>query len=183
VLGRAPSGWRNNPSQPQQTRFQGHYGEITVYYELRRTGLWLRVNGDELANVKLAAAAPDQVRLQVDGVEHTYDIHHVGDHYYVDSPLGSSTLIEVPRFPLPEETVAAGSLAAPLPGVVIEIKVKPGDAVTAGDPLLVIDSMKVHHWIAAPTSGAVTEVRVEQGQHVTAGAVLVVIEEVAEKIH
>jgi acetyl-CoA carboxylase biotin carboxylase subunit len=180
-LSRAPSGWRNNPSQPQQTRFRGHYGEITVDYEFGRSSLWLRINGQQWQDVRLAAASPELVRLQVDGVEHTYDVHHVGDHYYVDSTLGSSTLIEIPRFPAPEETVAAGSLAAPLPGVVIEVKVKPGDAVTTGDPLLVIDSMKVHHWIAATTSGSVTEVRVEQGQHVTAGAVLVVIEEASDK--
>jgi acetyl/propionyl-CoA carboxylase alpha subunit len=181
MLSRAPSGWRNNPSQPQQTRFRGEQGEITVEYEFRRAGLWVRVNGQELSDVKLTAASPDQVRLQVDGVEHTYDVHHLGDHHYVDSPLGTSTLTEIPRFALPEEATAAGSLAAPLPGVVIEIKIKPGDTVAAGDPLLVIDSMKVHHWIAASTSGAVTEVRVEQGQHVAAGAVLVVIEEALEK--
>jgi acetyl-CoA carboxylase biotin carboxylase subunit len=177
MLSRAPSGWRNNPSQPQQSRFRGYHGEITVDYEFRRAGLWLRVDGDELADVRLACATSDVVQLQVDGVEHTYDVHHRGDTVFVDSSLGSSTLAEIPRFPLPEEAVAAGSLAAPLPGVVIEVKVKPGDAVSAGDPLLVIDSMKVHHWIAAPQSGSVTEVRVEQGQHVAAGAVLVVIEE------
>ncbi len=177
ILGRAPSGWRNNPSQPQQSRFRGYHGEIAVDYEFRRAGLWLRVNGEVWSDMCLASTAPEEVRLQVDGVEHTCEVHHHGDSFYVDSAQGASTLVEIPRFPLPEEAVAAGSLAAPLPGVVIEVKVKPGDAVIAGDPLLVIDSMKVHHWIAAPQAGNVAEVRVEQGQHVTAGAVLVVIED------
>ncbi|MEX2112543.1 MAG: biotin carboxylase N-terminal domain-containing protein [Pirellulales bacterium] len=178
VLSRAPSGWRNNTSQPQQTRFRGYHGELIVDYQFQRAGLLMSINGEALPDVRLASATPEQVRLQVGGVEHRYDVHRHGGTCYVDSSLGCSTLIEIPRFPLPEEAIAAGSLAAPLPGVVIEVKVKCGDVVAAGDPLLVIDSMKVHHWIAAPRSGCVAEVRVEQGQHVTAGAVLVVIDEV-----
>ena len=66
---------------------------------------------------------------------------------------------------------------APLPGVVNEVKVKQGDAVAAGDVLLVIESMKVFHWISAPLAGRVAEIRVEAGNHVEGGAVLAVIEE------
>jgi len=100
----------------------------------------------------------------------------VGDTFYVDSPLGSSVLLELPRFPVPRVDEVAGSLVAPLPGVVNDVKVKVGELVAAGDVVLVIDSMKVFHWIAAPVSGRIAEIHVDVGTHVDGGTVLAVIE-------
>ncbi len=183
ALRHAPSGWRNNPSQFQQARFQGRAGEILVEYRFERGALRLRINGEDQGEAR-CEVTPDesdlsssQIRMQVDGVLRAYDIHHVGDTFYVDSSLGSSVLVEIPRFGVPKEEAVAGSLVAPLPGVVNEVRVKKDDAVSAGDVLLVIDSMKVLHWISAPLSGRVAEIRVEIGNHVEAGALLAVIEE------
>jgi acetyl/propionyl-CoA carboxylase alpha subunit len=177
VLAAAPSGWRNNPAGFQQARFRGSAGEIAVEYRFSRGGLQLRVDGEELPGAKLDVAEGEQVRLEVAGVQRTFNVHCHEHTYYVDSPLGSSMLVEVPRFPLPEEQVAAGSLVAPLPGVVHEVRVACGDSVAAGDVVLVIESMKVHHWISAPLAGRIAEIRVEAGSHVQGGAVLAVIEE------
>lgn len=176
VLGTAPSGWRNNPSQFQEIRFRCDEEEISVEYRFERQGLQLRIDGVPQPTWKCPVAKSDQVRLEVDGIERTFDVHRVGESHYVDSPLGASTLVELPRFPIPKEEAVAGSLVAPLPGVVNEVKVKNGDVVAAGDLVLVIDSMKVFHSIAAPLAGHVTEVRVEVGQQVDSGTVLAVIE-------
>jgi acetyl-CoA carboxylase biotin carboxylase subunit len=177
VLGHSPSGWRNNPSQLQQTRFQGARGEISVEYQFQRNCVQLRIDGNEQQDVHCEVGAPGQIRFQLAGVERAYDVHQVGDTFYVDSPLGASTLVEIPRFPIPIAEAAPGSLVAPLPGVVNEVKVKEGDTVAAGDVVLVIDSMKVFHWISAPLSGRIVEIRVEAGNHVEGGTVLAVIEE------
>jgi propionyl-CoA carboxylase alpha chain len=179
VLRSAPSGWRNNPSQVQLSRFQSDRGELVVEYALRRDGLWLQVNGEPLPGVRCQVIAPEQVRMQVGGIERTYEVRRYGDTFYVDSPLGASVLTEIPRFPPPVQEVVAGSLVAPLPGVVNEVKVKKGDTVAAGDVVLVIDSMKVFHWIAAPLAGRIAEIRVEAGNHVEGGTVLAVIEEMS----
>jgi len=179
VLGNAPSGWRNNPSQFQQTRFQSRAGEIGIEYQFQRDGFMLRIDGEEQPAAACLTRGPDQIRLELAGIQRTYCVHHCGDTFYVDSALGSSTLVELPRFPIPKEEMAAGSLVAPLPGVVNEVRVKQGDAVTAGEVLLVIESMKVFHWISAPIAGHVTDVRVVAGQHVDNGTVLAVIEESA----
>jgi acetyl-CoA carboxylase biotin carboxylase subunit len=176
VVGRAPSGWRNNPSQFQQARFQCDQREISVQYRFERDGLRVRIDGEDQPSLKCESAAPEQVRLSAASVERTYDVHRVGKTFYVDGPLGASVLVELPRFPTPKEETPAGSLVAPLPGVVNEVKAKKGDAVAAGDVVLVIDSMKVFHWIAAPLAGRITEIRVEAGHHVESGAVLAVIE-------
>jgi propionyl-CoA carboxylase alpha chain len=106
----------------------------------------------------------------------TYEIHHVDDTYFVDSPLGSSALRELPRFPLAEDEVQPGSLMAPLPGVVDDVKVSVGDRVATGDVLLVIESMKMLYPVTAPMAGRVTELRVHKASHVEARTVLAVIE-------
>lgn len=176
VLQQAPSGWRNNPSRFEQSRFQGSHGEITVEYRFGREGLRLRINDEPQPLAGCEVATPERIRMQVAGILRTYEMHRVGDTFYVDSPLGFSQLEELPRFAIPREETAPGSLVAPLPGVVNEVKVKQGDTVSAGDVLLVIDSMKVFHWISAPLSGRIAEIRVAPGNHVEGGAVLVVIE-------
>lgn len=177
VLPSAPSGWRNNPSQPQQTRFQTENGELLVEYQFQRGGTRLWVDGVEQVDLRVVSATSDEVRLTSGAVERAFGVEHCGDTWYVDSPLGTSALVELPRFKLPEEEIAAGSLVAPLPGVVNEVKVNRGDIVAQGDVVLVIDSMKVFHWISAPVAGRIVEIRVDAGNHVEAGAVLAVIDE------
>ena len=69
----------------------------------------------------------------------------------------------------------AGSavLAAPLPGVVLEVRVVPGAVVGRGDPLLVLEAMKMRNTIRAPRDAVVVEVVVEPGQPVAPGDPLV----------
>jgi acetyl-CoA carboxylase biotin carboxylase subunit len=177
VLGIAPSGWRNNPSQFQQSRFECDRMAVSIEHRFERDGLRLRIDGEPQPGLNCLDATPDHVRMSSGGVVRTYDVHRVADAVYVDSPLGASVLVELPRFPVPKEETPAGSLVAPLPGIVNEVKAKRGDVVAAGDVVLVINSMKVFHWIVAPLAGRIAEIRVEAGNHVDSGAVLAVIEE------
>jgi acetyl/propionyl-CoA carboxylase alpha subunit len=176
VLARIPSGWRNNASQPQSVTFMHDDEKLIVQYRLTRAGLEASVNGIALAAV-IDACTPTDVALRVDGIRRKFAVDVVGDRAYVDSPLGASELAIAPRFPSSEEGSAAGSLAAPMPGVVNEVRVAVGDAVAAGQVLLVIESMKMLYPIAAPVSGRVSEMRVQASHHVEAGVVLAVIEE------
>jgi propionyl-CoA carboxylase alpha chain len=180
VLAKIPSGWRNNPSQLERVRFQGAYDEIEVGYRWMRGQLQLKLDGETCADVQLGRCTADQVQLEVDHVMRAYEVHHVNDMYFVDSPLGSSALRELPRFPFADDEVQPGSLVAPLPGVVDDVKVSVGDRVAAGDVLLVIESMKMLYPVTAPMAGRVTELRVQKASHVEARSVLAVIEESGE---
>jgi propionyl-CoA carboxylase alpha chain len=64
-----------------------------------------------------------------------------------------------------------------MPGSVVRVLVAAGNAVSAGDPLVVLEAMKMEHTVSAPAAGQVAEVAVEPGQQVEAGALLVVIED------
>jgi propionyl-CoA carboxylase alpha chain len=135
------------------------------------------VDGEPLADVVVGDSPPGIVDLSIAGVRENVAVAPVGPISYVDSMVGSSGLQEVPRFPPPRVAALEGSLLAPMPGNVVRVQTAPGRSVQAGEPLLVLEAMKMEHVIRAPRDGTVTEVRVTAGQQVDAGVVLAVVED------
>ncbi|MSQ69208.1 MAG: ATP-grasp domain-containing protein [Gammaproteobacteria bacterium] len=66
-----------------------------------------------------------------------------------------------------EDEIATGSLLAPMPGAITAVLVAVGDVVRRGQPLLVLEAMKIEHTITAPCDGTVSELYFLQGQQVT----------------
>jgi len=126
------------------------------------SGLAVRVTlaGRELSGTVVAQG--EQVHVFMDGDTFVLERHdamaHAGD----------------------DEQGHAGGLAAPMPGKIVAISVKAGDAVTKGQPLLVMEAMKMEHTIAAPADGTVREIFYAVGDQVTEGAELAAID-AAEK--
>ena len=69
---------------------------------------------------------------------------------------------------------AAGSVVvnAPMPGNILDVKVKPGDSVKAGDTLLILEAMKMENEISAPQDGTIASIDVRKGDVVDSGALL-----------
>lgn len=67
-------------------------------------------------------------------------------------------------------------IKAHITGVVFQVVAHPGDTVEAGDPVIVLESMKMEIPVEAPRSGAVKEIRVEEGQTVQEGDTVAVLE-------
>jgi propionyl-CoA carboxylase alpha chain len=174
VLGPVPSGWRNLTSGYQVKTYRDDSDtEHRIEYRFNRTGLAL--SGDE--SVHLITAAPNQVVLADDnGVAYSFAVTRYGEDSYVDSARGPVHLTALPRFPEAGSAVEKGSLVAPMPGNVIRLGAAVGDAVTAGQPLIWLEAMKMEHTISAPTDGVLTELNVETGQQVDVGAVLARVE-------
>jgi propionyl-CoA carboxylase alpha chain len=179
VLGSLPSGWRNVPSQDQEQAFESASGRLEVRYRFARDGLRARVGDEALAPLRLHAASAEEVDLELAGVRRRFALHAAGERVYVDSELGASALRALPRFAEPEAELAAGSLVAPMPGLVTQVCVAVGDVVAKGDVLIVLEAMKMEQPIRAPHGGRVAELRAAAGQQVEAGVVLAVIEEEA----
>ncbi|RHY06650.1 hypothetical protein DYB36_000398 [Aphanomyces astaci] len=74
-----------------------------------------------------------------------------------------------------------GSVGAPMPGVIVEVKVQRGQQVKAGEPLCVLSAMKMETVVAAPVSGKVKELHVVVGDSLKAGELVVEIDESGEK--
>lgn len=172
AFGSIPGGWRNLASGFQSKGYLDDSGaEIGVEYRFTRTGLI--VNGD----VTLISSTPDQVVLaDAAGVARTFTVARYGADIYVDSPSGGVHLVALPRFGDPESAVAQGSLLAPMPGNVIRLGAAVGDQVSAGQPLIWLEAMKMEHTITAPSDGVLTQLDVKPGDQVEVGAVLARVE-------
>ena len=180
VLGTLPSGWRNVVSAPQRVSYTAAGEQYDVAYRVLGDTVQAWVNDVPLGRAKvIGKATPDRVDLEVDGIRRVYRVHRVGPENpgtYVDASDGSSALTEVPRFGDPEKLAPAGSLLAPMPGLVRRVLVEVGAVVTAGQPLLVLEAMKMEQTVSAPASGVVAELRAKAGEQVAAGQVLAVVE-------
>lgn len=173
VFAAAPSGWRNLASGYQSRTYRDAAGDdVPVRYRFTRTGVELPDDD----GVSLVSATPDRVVLAVNGVDRSFDVARYSDQVFVDSPLGPVHLTAQPRFPDPDDAVAHGSLLAPMPGSVVRVGAAVGDTVTAGQPLIWLEAMKMEHTIAAPEDGVLAELNVAAGQQVEVGAVLARVE-------
>ena len=173
VLGSLPSGWRNLASGYQVKTYVDDGGaEHRIEYRFTRTGLLL--SADE--SLRLVSSSADKVVLaDGNGVARSFAVKRYdaeGAAVYVDSALGPVHLVALPRFPEPGSAVEKGSLLAPMPGNVIRLGAAVGDSVTAGQPLIWLEAMKMEHTITAPVDGILAELNVDTGQQVEVGAVL-----------
>lgn len=168
-----PSGWRNLPSGYQIKAFRDDAErDHSVRYRFNRSVLDLPDD-----DATLLSASPSEVILKTAlGVAMAFTVARHGLAVYVDSPLGSVILTEVPLLPEPGSVVEKGSLVAPMPGSVIRVGASVGDAVVAGQPLIWLEAMKMEHTITAPSDGIVAELNVAVGHQVEVGSVLARVE-------
>ncbi|MEV5513018.1 biotin carboxylase N-terminal domain-containing protein [Streptomyces flaveolus] len=160
-------GWRNVPSQPQVKRYALAGEEHEVRYHHTRDGL-------TADGVRILHADAARVVLEADGVRHTYEIARYGDRVHANTTV----LTPLPRFPDPTTQHAPGSLLAPMPGTVVRVAegLTEGTTVTAGQPLLWLEAMKMEHKITAPVTGTLAALNAVPGQQVTVGSLLAVVQ-------
>ncbi|WP_370420781.1 biotin carboxylase N-terminal domain-containing protein [Streptomyces sp. QH1-20] len=167
-------GWRNVPSQPQVKRYRAGDDEVEIRYRLGRDGLV----ADGFDRVRLVAAAPLCVGLEVNGVLREFEVAaYSGGSVYVDSPLGSFAFTALPRFPDPTTRTEPGSLLAPMPGTVVRVAdgLAVGKPVQAGQPLMWLEAMKMEHRVVSPADGTLTALQAVPGRQVEVGALLAVV--------
>ncbi len=86
---------------------------------------------------------------------------------------GAGVAIAAPVYGGELDTASDGAVLSPMPGKIVSVSVKAGDAVTKGQTLLVLEAMKMEHALAAPFDGVVAELSAEAGGQVSEGVVLV----------
>ena len=118
--------------------------------------------------------------ITVNGVAYDVTVDEKGNGGTSVAPAAPAAKAAAPAAtPVPAQKVSqAGniSVTAPMPGKVLAVKVKVGDSVTSGAPVLVLEAMKMENDIVAPKDGKVVAVNVKAGDSVESGAVLVSLE-------
>jgi propionyl-CoA carboxylase alpha chain len=119
----------------------------------------------------------DSIAALIEGVRHHFHVRRVGETYFIRSGLGQRTVQALPRYPraASSDRQAANS---PMPGQVLRVAVAPGDRVCPGDPLVILEAMKMEQTVRATMSGVVNAVLVKPGEIVSPGQMLVEISSV-----
>jgi len=181
VLSTVPTGWRNSMMPPQRLELDGGPAGPadtgnTVEYAAARDGSFAVALGSHRGTAQVVAVDGDTIELVLDGRRMRATVTVVPGGWVVDLPGGAVTLAGRDRFPRPEGSGPAGGLVAPMPGKIIDVRAAVGDAVTAGQVLVVMEAMKMEHHLSTPGDGTVAEVRVAVGDQVDNGAVLLVVD-------
>jgi propionyl-CoA carboxylase alpha chain len=174
-----PSSWRNNRSGPEPYDFVLDGKPLRV--ELDRMDQSLSVHVDsEPIDIRVHRVSTSTIDATSAGVRRRFRVEVLAGQVLVDSGFGASTFVIGDRFPLVQEIVAPGGLTAPMPGIVVRIVAAVGQMVESGDPLLVLEAMKMEHTIFSPATGTVAALNVATGDQVERGAVLAAVTETAE---
>ncbi len=131
--------------------------------------------GTRVHRLRLTALEPGVLHLTIAGHSQPVHVARDGERWYAH--LDGQTLeyqIAIPGLPRhgPARHLR-DDLSAPMPGSVTQVQARAGDTVTAGQPLVIIEAMKMEHVIRAPRMGRVQAVRVRPGDQVEGGAILV----------
>jgi 3-methylcrotonyl-CoA carboxylase alpha subunit len=123
------------------------------------------------------ALGADRHDVTLDDRRWTLAVYAEGERITVFAPDGTLVLQEVDALAHAGEGAAPGGrLAAPMPGKVVAFLAKAGDAVTSGQPLAVMEAMKMEHTIASPRDGKIAELLYGVGDQVAEGAELLRLE-------
>ena len=161
-----PSAWRTSRPDFRPTvnlAVGGQANEVEV-----RTGA-VDVDADGLWHVTL------------DGIQHTARIY--SDARDRSIWVSTDSGIHVFTRPLADSSLTPGlegaEVLAPMPGSVVDIKVETGEAVEQGDPIVVVEAMKMEHVLTAPAAGIVTVTAVEGAQVALDEVLATVVDEAA----
>ena len=126
--------------------------------------------------VEAAMLDPSTLHLTIDGTAHTLPVARVGDTYHI--AIAGEVYVVTPSAAgagerAPASALASPQVVAPMPGKILQVLVRAGDAVAVGDGLLILEAMKMEYRMAAEAAGTVRAVHAAAGQMVDAGTVLI----------
>jgi 3-methylcrotonyl-CoA carboxylase alpha subunit len=168
-------GWRLNEDSHHDFVFLDGETEHPVRVRFAEEGLRLTVDGKDysFAGEALEGGA---LHIRLDG--RRFKARAVRDksdwHIFSAGNYRRLTLKEVLQGQ--DADTRSGSLAAPMPGKIIQVLTRSGVSVKKGEPLIILEAMKMEHTIIAPTDGVVREVHYAAGEQVLEGAELISLE-------
>jgi len=168
-------GWRLNLGSHHELEFSEGGRSHRVRVDFTPAGLTILLNGEEHS----LAGTEEDGTLRVAFGEATFQVRALRDgaDWHLFRGGAHRVLTLQGAHGVPDEESPAGSLAAPMPGKVLQVLVRPGQQVAKGAPLVVLEAMKMEHTIAAPRDGRVAEILYQPGEQVAEGAELLRMEE------
>ncbi len=165
-------GWRVGGAQKESLRFDHSGGALSVGVTYQRDGFRLSV-GPQTHGADVAANADGSLVAVIDGRQVHGRVLRLGDDLVV--LLRGSAFTLTPFDPLEAaEHSDSGThdLVAPMPGKIIQVMVKPGDAVKRGQAIAILEAMKMEHTLSAPSDAVIDKLPWAAGDQVSEGTVI-----------
>ena len=173
VLKNIQSGWNNGRLPHQELRLLHNEDELKVKYRSLKNGDFIS-EIDE--NIRIFDWSMDFIDVEISNTRYRSKISIEDDLLLVHTYKGNLLFKILPKFNIAQEEVVKGGLVAPMPGKVVEIKVKKGSSIKKGDTLVILEAMKMEHKVLAPDNGKIKEVLIKENEQVENGATLVVLD-------
>ena len=173
VTGFMPANWTNGRMPLQRVKLLIVQDEIEVKYKLNKDNFY-EVMGSICQIYHCDSFGID---IQIDSHRFYAHITEACSEIVINMPFGDINASVLPRFIEPGNDIPEGGLIAPMPGKVIDVKVKKGSKVKAGDTLVIIEAMKMEHSIKATETGKIAKVMIQLNDQVDNGATLLVLEQ------
>jgi 3-methylcrotonyl-CoA carboxylase alpha subunit len=173
-------GWRIHGGATRRfdIEYQGTHHAV-VLERHHDGGMFLGAGGHERLPFEARARGNGQHDVALGSQRWLLSVYALGESVSVFAPEGSAAVTEVDVLAHAGEGGEGGRLTAPMPGKVIALLVKAGEAVKRGQPLAVMEAMKMEHTLAAPADGVVKELRYGVGDQVAEGDALLDFEAAA----
>ena len=173
ILKDIPTGWRNSRLPRQKINFRYLEKDLEVTYKANRDGSFDVNDGTVARVIKWTSSGID---IEVNNSRFFSKVTRDNDNIVVHGPWGDALFKILPRFTLPGSEAQAGGLIAPMPGKVVDLKVKTGSKVKKGDTLVILEAMKMEHQVKAPEDGKITKVLIKKDDQLENGALLMVLD-------
>jgi propionyl-CoA carboxylase alpha chain len=187
ILPHIPANYRNNPFRDPSIKLEINGQAREISYRSTTDNSFAVRCGDWQADARLVSSehgnGPGSIRLAIDGVQSAFRIAEAGDQLFVQCGSLSRMVSRMARYPRAQSASEHESAYAPMPGQVLRVLVSVGQQVSAGDPLMILEAMKMEQTLRASTDGVVEAVLVKPGDVVAPGDTLVGIKSLATDEH
>jgi 3-methylcrotonyl-CoA carboxylase alpha subunit len=176
----ARDGWRLNQDNHHTFTFKDGNREVAVTAHYRKAAYLLDLPGESMMT-RAESADGGNLVADLGGARVHASVVRSGSDLTVFA-LGISHRLELKQFETVADEDAGGRLTAPMPGSVVDVLVSAGQKVDKGQPLMIIEAMKMEHTIAAPVAGVVAQVLFGRGDQVKEGEQLIQFESEAAAV-
>ncbi len=174
ILKEIQSGWTNSRLPKQNITLKSSSGEISISYKSNRDGDF-EINPGIIA--KIIEWKESGIDLEIDNLRFFSKVTKKDNDLVVHGPWGDILFTKMPRFKSIDQNLTSGGLIAPMPGKVIDLKVKLGSKIKKGQTLVILEAMKMEHSVNAIQDGVIDELFINKNDQVENGALLMVIKE------
>ncbi len=172
ILSGIQSGWTNSRLPKQKINFQYNSEELSILYKSNRDGSFEINKG---INAKIIEWNNSGIDIEIEDIRFFSKVTRKDANLIVHGPWGDILFKIMPRFKSVNQEVKDGGLIAPMPGKVIDLKVKVGSKIKKGDTLVILEAMKMEHTVKATEDGVIDELFISNHDQVENGALLMVI--------